>query len=270
VPKQRKISVVIPVYNEEAYIQDCLNTLVRQTRPFDEIIVVDNNSQDKTIELVSTYPGITVVRESNQGHQYAQKRGFSSANGSWIVRIDADTRLAENWCEILDALIHTHRNTQAFTGRGTFYDVPFPALFGRLQIMMYQYFQYPAAGGWTLWGSVMAIERTAWVDAEKFCHDTTAVDEDIDMTLALRKLGYRVLYTPMLNAAVSLRRGQTNIGSVVAYVRSWQQNYRYHGKNFAAGYIFLLTCIVVIFAGLAWLPIIIYQRLRMGCATGRC
>ncbi len=64
-----KISVVVPAYNEEAVIERCLNALVNQIVPVDEILVVDNNSTDRTAEIAEKYReyGVRVIRETVQG-----------------------------------------------------------------------------------------------------------------------------------------------------------------------------------------------------------
>ena len=55
-----KVSVVIPVYNEEKYIKNCLESLMKQEEKPDEIIVVDNNCTDETINIVKKYNGIKI------------------------------------------------------------------------------------------------------------------------------------------------------------------------------------------------------------------
>src|SRR3989304_3585243 len=58
-----KVSVVIPVYNEEKYIKNCLDSLMNQTEKPDEIIVVDNNCTDKTVSIVKKYKRIKIIQE---------------------------------------------------------------------------------------------------------------------------------------------------------------------------------------------------------------
>lgn len=69
------VSVVVPVHNEQATIVACLNHLVAQTYPVDDIVVVDNNSTDRTRELVTTFAeqhgNIRLLTEPEQGVIYA-------------------------------------------------------------------------------------------------------------------------------------------------------------------------------------------------------
>ena len=84
--KDRRITVVIPCLNEEAGIQRVLSELP----PFvDEVIVVDNNSTDRTADVARSM-GAIVVRELNRGYGRAYKKGFSFATGDIIVTLDGD------------------------------------------------------------------------------------------------------------------------------------------------------------------------------------
>jgi len=84
--KSSKITVVIPCLNEEEGIRKVLQALPSFV---DEIIVVDNNSTDRTAD-VSRSMGATVVRELHRGYGRAYKKGFSQATGDIIVTLDGD------------------------------------------------------------------------------------------------------------------------------------------------------------------------------------
>lgn len=91
-----KVSVVIPARNEEKYIGKCLQSLLEQEEKADEIIVVDNNSSDKTAEIAKSY-GARVIKEKTQGITYARTLGFNSAKFEIIARVDADTTVPKDW-----------------------------------------------------------------------------------------------------------------------------------------------------------------------------
>jgi len=92
-----KVSVVIPVYNEEKYIENCLNSLMKQEEKPDEIIVVDNNCTDQTIFCVKKYRDIKIIKEKKQGIIAARNAGFNHAQGDIIARCDADAIMPKNW-----------------------------------------------------------------------------------------------------------------------------------------------------------------------------
>lgn len=94
------ISVVIPVYNGEATIARCLESLLTQKSCGHgiEIIVVDDGSRDGTLAVASQYPGVRVVSQSiNAGPAAARNRGAQEARGEIILFTDADCVPGENW-----------------------------------------------------------------------------------------------------------------------------------------------------------------------------
>jgi len=95
------ISFVIPCYNEEKYIRDCIRSIRREASslPHYEIIVVDNNCTDQTV-LIAMQEGVTVVSERQKGVVFARQKGYESAQYNLIANIDADSRLCEGWVEI--------------------------------------------------------------------------------------------------------------------------------------------------------------------------
>ena len=93
------LSLVIPVFNEENQIESCLKSIENQTVMPDEVIVVDNNCTDRTIEIVEKFKFVKVIKESRQGRGYARTAGFNEAKSDIIGRIDADSRLSNNWVE---------------------------------------------------------------------------------------------------------------------------------------------------------------------------
>ena len=98
--KSISISVVIPVYNEEKSISRCLTALKNQTFPQKdyEIIVVDNNSTDRTAQIVRKMK-VKVFPEKEQGYVFALRRGCSKSEGEIIAITDADTLVPRDWLE---------------------------------------------------------------------------------------------------------------------------------------------------------------------------
>lgn len=82
-----KISVVIPCYNEEGGVKEVIEALPKEI--IDEIIVVDNNSTDRTAEVARSL-GATVIHEKRQGYGRAYKTGLPQATGDIIVTMDGD------------------------------------------------------------------------------------------------------------------------------------------------------------------------------------
>lgn len=85
------VSVVIPAYNAEQHIKRAIDSVLNQTRPAHEIIVVDDGSVDKTPILLTEYGDkIITIRQANAGASIARNTGIKRASGNWIAFLDAD------------------------------------------------------------------------------------------------------------------------------------------------------------------------------------
>ena len=100
-----KISVVIPVYNGEKTLRKCLNSILNQTYKHYEVIVVDNNSTDKTKRIIEEFQHkdkkIKSVFESYRSRGAARNAGVNVAKGKIIAMTDADCVVPENWIQEL-------------------------------------------------------------------------------------------------------------------------------------------------------------------------
>ena len=87
-----KVSVIVPVYNCELYIERCLESLLNQTLQDIEIILVDDGSKDDSVTICKKYsdPRIKLLTQHNQGQSRARNYGLSVATGEYIGFVDAD------------------------------------------------------------------------------------------------------------------------------------------------------------------------------------
>lgn len=106
-----QISVIVPVYQVEAYLPQCIDSILAQTFRDFELILVDDGSQDRSGAICDEYAGkdnrICVVHTQNRGAAAARNTGLQRASGNYIAFVDGDDRLAENmlgrmYAEILD------------------------------------------------------------------------------------------------------------------------------------------------------------------------
>ena len=94
------ISFIVPCFNEEKYIGECIRSIKSEVQNIPhEIIVVDNNCTDNTT-FVATIEGATVVTETQKGVVFAKQKGYQTAKYDLIANIDADSRLCKGWVEI--------------------------------------------------------------------------------------------------------------------------------------------------------------------------
>ena len=119
-----RYSIVIPAFNEEFYLADCLASLAAQDFPGQvEIIVVDNNSTDRTAAIARA-AGATVVFESERGVCHARQRGTESAQGEIVVSADADTVYHPDWLSTIEKWFRQHPSGIAIGGPCYFHDGP--------------------------------------------------------------------------------------------------------------------------------------------------
>lgn len=95
-----KVSVIIPVYNREKYIEKCLNSVLSQTLKEIEIICVDDGSTDGTYDLLQSYSekynNVIVLHQENQGSGPARNKGIECARGKYICFMDSDDYYAQD------------------------------------------------------------------------------------------------------------------------------------------------------------------------------
>lgn len=106
----KKVSVVIPVYGVEKYLDDCVSSVVNQSYTNIEIILVDDGSKDKCPEICDSWSHrdnrIKVIHKDNQGLAKARKTGWDVASGDYIVNLDSDDWIDNNHInDMLEAAI---------------------------------------------------------------------------------------------------------------------------------------------------------------------
>jgi len=114
--RKPEISVVIPAYNEESFLPECLDSVFNQSLPPDlyEVIVVDNASTDRT-GAIAREKGARVVWEGKKGYVWALKRGVEEAKGKIIAITDADCRVPKDW---LEKILNSYKEDQRLDAVG--------------------------------------------------------------------------------------------------------------------------------------------------------
>ncbi len=122
--RRLRFSVVIPCYNEEAYIGATLKSLSKQSyRGKFEVIVVDNNSTDKTAKIALKH-GARVITENRTGVCWARQAGTEAARGQIVVSTDADTQFDKDWLKRIDQTFRDNKSIVGVTGPCRYPDGP--------------------------------------------------------------------------------------------------------------------------------------------------
>lgn len=108
-----KISIIVPVYNVEEYLERCLNSLVNQTYSDVEIIVVDDGSTDKSDSICSNYARadlrIKHLSKKNGGVSSARNLGLEEATGDYVMFVDSDDWIELDTCETIAGKVHDYK-----------------------------------------------------------------------------------------------------------------------------------------------------------------
>lgn len=101
-----KISIIIPVYNVEEYLKECLDSAVNQSFKNIEIVCVNDCSTDSSLEILKEYAKkdsriVVVDKEKNEGTMLARKSGIEVASGEYSVFLDADDYISKDLCQII-------------------------------------------------------------------------------------------------------------------------------------------------------------------------
>ncbi|MBI4831277.1 MAG: glycosyltransferase family 2 protein [Candidatus Lindowbacteria bacterium] len=204
------VSVVIPNYNGEPCLSECLDSLVNQTYENLEVILVDNASVDGSATLVETrYPNVRLTRlPSNRGFAAAVNAGISVSRGQFVVILNNDTRAEPDFIqELFIALQEEHsaamaapkmlfaRNPRIINSLGLGYNVTgsnHDVGFGLEDSARF------GARNWVFGpcGGAGMFRRSLIEDAGPFDEDFFMYYEDVDYSFRAQLLGYKCIFVP--------------------------------------------------------------------------
>jgi len=188
------ITVIVCAFNEERYLSACLHSLLAQTRPADEIIVVDNASTDQTGAVARAIPGVRVVDEPSKGLVVARETARQAARGELLAYIDGDCRVPLQWIERLERRFADPR-VVAVTGPYRFYDWD---VVGRALIRAYDLLVAPPThalvhhlfgAGAILYGGNFAVRAAALAGIGGFDRSIDFHGEDTNLGRRLTPIG---------------------------------------------------------------------------------
>lgn len=118
----KKVSIIIPAYNIELYIKECLESIINQTYKNLQIIVINDGSTDKTLDICSNIRDsrIEIINKKNGGVSSARNAGLKKVSGEYFLFVDGDDVLDTNAVEILVKMIETSKADIAICGHEKF------------------------------------------------------------------------------------------------------------------------------------------------------
>lgn len=118
-----KVSVIVPVYNGETYLEECMESILSQSYKNIEVIFVDDGSTDRSAELIQSFQErdhrVVLIRQTNQYAGIARNRGFDAATGKYVMFLDADDYFDSSLVEkMVSAMQRNHADIAICKSRG--------------------------------------------------------------------------------------------------------------------------------------------------------
>ncbi|MEA2481207.1 MAG: hypothetical protein QOJ07_3129, partial [Thermoleophilaceae bacterium] len=253
------VAVVIPNWDGREWLPGCLESLAAQTRPADDVVVVDNGSTDGSVELIRERYGWVrlIALATNTGFAPACNRGVAAAaDADRIALVNTDIELAPDWLELMSAALDAHPEAAAVACKmvdladpGVIYDAGDVlrrdgACDQRGRFLRDDGRWDEPGEAWSACAGAALYRRDAFLAAGGFDEDFFAYLEDVDLGLKLRLAGWRCRYEPR---AVARHAGGGTSGRLARAVPSWVE------RN---------TLLLVARAfPLRWLPLVAYRQL---------
>lgn len=221
-----KISIIIPCKNESGVVENLLDSLVQQTRPADEVIVVDSNCTDDTIARAKTYAKklpLKTTSTTQKGPAHARNHGASKATGDMIIFADADLIFPEYFLQEFEKQINKkHLQAGSFIQRmrSNRFGIRAGACLMNAYARLMQYTPWPIGFG-CLYATREVFDALNGFDTSLY------IMEDYDLMLKAKRAKYR---TGIINIAYSTSDRRYQNDSFQVFKGIYGELYRYtHG-----------------------------------------
>ena len=221
-----KISIIIPCKNEAGVVENLLDSLVRQTRPANEVIVVDSNCTDDTIARAKTYAKklpLKTTATTQKGPAHARNRGASKATGDMLIFADADLILPEYFLQKFEEQINKkHLQVGSFLQRmqSNKFGIRAGAYLMNAYARLMQHTPWPIGFG-CLYAAREVFDALNGFDTSLY------IMEDYDLILKAKRAKYR---TGIINIAYSTSDRRYQNDSFQVFKGIYGELYRYtHG-----------------------------------------
>ena len=270
-----KVSVVVPVRDEEDSIRELLDSLLAQTRPPDEIVITDGGSVDRTTQIIEEYihngAPVRLIRAGAALPGRGRNLGAAQASCEWIGFTDAGIRLANNWLETLVAKAEADESIDVVYGSWQ----PVTDTFFK-QCAAIAYVPPPTARDGVLvrprFIASTLLRRDAWQAVNGFPEDLRSA-EDLVFMDRVENAGYRFVFEPRAEVYWDLRPtlwatfkrflvySRNNIRA--GLFRQWQSTILVRYGVLAA----LVIAALIVAPAWVWLPIALWLLMLMARAA---
>jgi len=228
----KKVSVYIPCYNAEMFIVRSVTSVLNQTVPPDEVLVIDDGCTDRSMDLIAGYPLKIIRMGENRGLIAARNCAYQEAKNELIASIDADCEASSNWLEeLLNGLPADFAGT---CGKTIEANQSLAADRWRAQHMPLHWGDKSRFNPKVIYGANQMFRKTAlfragFLDADKVIDDYKIGATDWRLTQKLYLAGYNLFYNP--KAVVYHLRTDTPVSVIRTYWR-WSVFYYPEPTNY--------------------------------------
>ena len=180
------IAVIIPAYNAAAFLRDCLDSVLEQTLPAREIVVIDDGSTDATVNVAATFgPAVRVVSQPNAGAAAARNRGGRETTSAWLAFLDADDLWIGRKLELQSTAQLSSQAELVYSDRYNIGEHALPERQSRLKVLPEgEIFSALLLDGNMITTSSVLMSRRAFEELGGFCEDPALLPaEDYDLWL---------------------------------------------------------------------------------------
>lgn len=229
-----KISILIPCHNEEKSIRRCVESCLFQTRPADQILVVNDGSTDNSGEILKEFGDriqVLTIPVATGNKSYAQERGLREVIGDVFIATDGDTILSNNFVEEIEKKLTERPDAAAVCGYVKSLKFNWLTACRELEYVIGQNLHKLAQSYihsiFVIPGCAGAFKTDLFKGEITFDHDT--LTEDLDFTYKLHERYYEIVYA---QKAVSYTQDPATLSSYINQMRRWYcggwQNLRKH------------------------------------------
>lgn len=201
---EKRISVVIPNYNNAATIGKCLEAAFDSQYGNYEVIVVDDKSEDHSVEIIKQYPCKLICLENHAGASKARNTGGKNSIGEFIFFIDADCLLQKDTLSIVNRTILSLHHHTIVSGKqdgvvigGTYTKLPYDeGFFSIFQSVFVNYSETRTVNPDYIAAHAMVINAGAFKESEGFPEDFLPIIEDVEFTHRLKRSGFKLVVNP--------------------------------------------------------------------------